>query len=78
LEAVYEAPRYGTTTLLVHSETNALDIGWGITPTEKLSSLTPNQSINGYVYFIIHQGYTPKSLVCNDTNGELFTVEFNN
>jgi hypothetical protein len=78
LEAVYVHPRYGTTTLIVHSETNALDIGWGITPTEKLSSLAPNQSVNGSMYFIIHQVWTPESLFCNDTNGRLFTVELNN
>jgi hypothetical protein len=63
---------------IAHSETNALDIGWGITLTEKLSSLTPNQSANGSIYFIIHRGWTPENLFCNDTNGRLFTVALNN
>jgi hypothetical protein len=78
LEAVYQHPRYGTTTLIAHSETNVLDIGWGITLTEKLSLLTPNQSANGSLYFIMHQGYTPKSLFCNDTKSTLFTVALDN
>ena len=78
LEAVYEAPRYGTTTLIAHSEANALDIGWGITSTEKPSNLAPNQTINGSLYFIMHQGYTPTNLFCNDTKGLLFTVTLNN
>lgn len=68
----------GKMTEIAHSETNALDIGWGITLTEKLSSLTPNQSVNGSIYFIIHQGWTPENLFCNDTNGRLFTVALNN
>jgi hypothetical protein len=68
----------GWITEIAHSETNALDIGWGITLTEKLSSLTPNQSANGSIYFIIHRGWTPENLFCNDTNGRLFTVALNN
>jgi hypothetical protein len=78
LEYFYDLPKYGRMTEIAHSETNALDIGWGITPTEKLSSLAPNQSVNGSMYFIIHQVWTPESLFCNDTNGRLFTVELNN
>jgi hypothetical protein len=78
LEATYQHPRYGTETIIVHSETDALDIGWGITLTEKPSLLTPNQLMNGSLYFIMHQGYTPKSLFCNDTNGLLFTVALDN
>jgi hypothetical protein len=77
LKATYQAPRYGTMTLIVHAETNALDIGWGITPTQKLSSLMPNQSAYGSIYFIMHQGYNPESLICNNTNSELFTVALN-
>jgi hypothetical protein len=78
LEYFYDLPKYGRMTEIAHSETNALDIGWGITPTEKLSSLAPNQSVNGSIYFIIHQVWTPKNLFCNDTNGRLFTVALNN
>jgi hypothetical protein len=58
------------------AQTSALDMGWGITLTNKLTFLGPNQSVNGFLYFMIYEYNIPKRLVCNDVGkGDVFSVD---
>jgi hypothetical protein len=78
LENSITYPKYGESVERAHAEASALDMGWGITLTNELTSLAPNQSVNGSLYFIIGEYYTPKKLVCTDiAHGDIFTVGLN-
>jgi hypothetical protein len=75
LESVVNVGK-GEETDRAHAQTSALDMGWGITLTNKLTSLGPNQSVNGYLYFMIYALNNPKKLVCNDVGkGDVFAVD---
>jgi hypothetical protein len=75
LESVVNVGK-GEETDRAHAQTSALDMGWGITLTNNLTSLGPNQSANGFLYFVIYEFNAPKRLVCNDVGkGDIFGID---
>lgn len=76
MESVPSNTIYGGSELKYRS----LDWGWGITMSNayEITSLAPNQSINGYLYFIIGQYYNPNQLICSITvNNPIFSINLN-
>jgi hypothetical protein len=66
---------YGGSELKVRS----LNWGWGITMSnaEEITSLAPNQSISGILYFVIGQYYNPNQLIFGSTIKPIFSINLN-
>jgi hypothetical protein len=57
--------------------TENLGFACGINTMSKVTSMSPNETISGFVCFIMGQYYSPKELVCRESFSTIFTIAMN-